>query len=77
MTLLEIARKSAASFEQWWQRWRPRPSCRHDFIENAVAKRFCTKCGEEQWLFSLPNPSEHQPSLQWKTMDRGRRRGQR
>lgn len=74
MTLLiEVRWRRWRRWRSWWS-WR---ACKHDFVENAVAKRFCTKCGEEQWLFSLAYPSENEPSLRWKTMDRGRRWGQR
>lgn len=50
-----------------------RRQCRHDFEENDTAKRFCRKCGEEQWLFSKRFPMPGEPALTWEIMREGDR----
>lgn len=54
-----------------WRRDRRRKSCTHDWrtYDQNTAKRRCSKCGQAQWLYQLPFPSETKPSLQWKNMD--------
>ena len=47
--------------------WRHVPHA-HSWRVEEYNKRFCRRCGREEWVFSNPHPRIGEPARQWKEM---------